>query len=489
MTFNRSNLSGPPGAWTFGVEWLCCLGAMAGLVASLVAQMNVAKLQGSASDFKTLYASVWCFAKKIDAFRMNNIEQVFRQNHVVTPVQWYGHMPVYPPFTLALLSPLASVGMVPAAYLWIAFSGLMMAVAMWLMLRASDDVFGLSLGWRVVIVVLWGASPLLGFGLEMGNVSVAVSALCIGVLYWFSVRGSNRVAALPRRDSHWNEATVWGRPAWQIWTGAIALAVALSLKPHLAVWVLLALLASAFGRDGQLERKIVLRALGVCVVLAAAVLLWLSAEHMLGTQMRSYRAIVLSETNDGSMAATNREVLLVAAQITSLQSAAGYWVNNDVLLKIASKLCVVGLMMYLVAMAWRLRRGRTAEQRLLLVGCWCCVGMLATYHRAHDGIVLLLLTPWVVWRLRRNWRDGLVWLLLALYFLMSWGPSTEWIAWCAQTTHMKALCDVLLYRQAPLATLGLMAVLLVLLEESVRGAFTKRDHVRDTLEAPLLTEV
>lgn len=453
---------------------------MAGLVGALVVPMNVAKLRGSASDFKTLYASVWCFAQKIDAFRMSHIEQVFRQNHVVTPVLWYGHMPVYPPSTLALLAPLARLGMVPAAYVWIAFSGLTMAAAIWMMLRASDEVFGLSLGWRVLIVALCGASPLLGFGLAIGNVSVVVSAFCIGVVYRFGA--GDRL-----RQGIWSDAAAWARPKWQVWGAAIALSVALLLKPHLAVWVLMALLAGAIGRDGRAERRIALRALCVCV--AAAAVFWSSAGHMLGTQMRSYRTIVLSETNDGSMAATNRELLPVAAQITSLQSAAGYWVNNDVLSKMASTLCVVGLMLYLVATAWRLRRVRTAEQRLLLVACWCCVGLIATYHRAHDGIVLLLLTPWTVWRLRRNWRDGLVWLLLPLYFAMSWGPSTEWIAWCAQTTHMKALCDVVLYRQASLATLGLLGVLLVVLERSVSGAFTNTVEVRDTLETPLLTEV
>ena len=86
---------------------------MGGLTASALYEIQVRAADFGASDFKTLYASVWCFAHRLNAYSMANIQQVFVANGVVQPPQWFGHAPVYPWTTLALLSPLASMGMVP----------------------------------------------------------------------------------------------------------------------------------------------------------------------------------------------------------------------------------------------------------------------------------------------------------------------------------------------------------------------------------------
>ncbi len=55
--------------------------------------------QDAGSDFKTLYASTWCYSHHLDGYQFPNLAAVFRANKVVEPQSWYGHAPVYPPFT------------------------------------------------------------------------------------------------------------------------------------------------------------------------------------------------------------------------------------------------------------------------------------------------------------------------------------------------------------------------------------------------------
>src|ERR1700694_3147660 len=106
---------------------------MAGLLASLWITMDVRGSQGSASDFKTLYASAWCFTHSVDAYDVSNIRNAFLANHVVTPLHWSGPMPVYPPFTLAGLAPLTLFPMATAAYIWTVVSAALMACAIFLL--------------------------------------------------------------------------------------------------------------------------------------------------------------------------------------------------------------------------------------------------------------------------------------------------------------------------------------------------------------------
>ena len=75
--------------------------------------------QNAASDFKTLYASAWCFVRGIDAYSFPNLGKVFEANGIVVPQSWYAHAPVYPPVTLALLAPLTLLPMDVAVYFWL----------------------------------------------------------------------------------------------------------------------------------------------------------------------------------------------------------------------------------------------------------------------------------------------------------------------------------------------------------------------------------
>lgn len=434
------------GRW---IDWVAAFCALGGLLFALCAGMDVRSSRFAVSDYKTLYASGWCLAHGLDAYSIQNIEGVFAANHVVAPETWYGHMPVYPPFTLAVLMPLTVFPMVQSAFVWIGLSGLLMAFAVVALCRASSRFFGLPVLGRLGIIVLCAAGPLLGFGVDMGNVSVAVSALCI------------LAVLLPEYLSSW--------------IPAIALSAGILLKPHIAVWVCLAMLiGDARVRKGG--RRIARRSVALCGLAGVAVALWLGTQGMLGTQLRSYKAVVWSETHSGSMSPTMREPLPVVAQITSLQSTVGYWGTNHHHLFLLNLVICGGIIVFLLWTANRMRHnGAPPERRLLYATCWCVLGLTATYHRAHDGIVLLMLVPWVVGTLWRSWKNVGAWLVIFLYAAVSCDFRLAYPGGNTAVTSLDSIYSLFFYRQAGIAMLLLEFTLLVLLHRSLR--MTKRKPI------------
>lgn len=418
----RTALSFPGPGW---LEFLASFLAIAGVIGSVLSGYHVRAWQASASDLKTLYASAQCFRHHIDPYDFRNIAAVFEANHVVAPTTWYAHAPVYPPFTLAVLTPLTALPMVPAVYLWMAVNGIALALAMFLLASAAGDLFLLSLPWRLALIALFAASPSLSFSLEMGNVSALVAALSIAAVILNATRPRLRSFAI------------------------LALALALLLKPHLALWVVVALL---FRRQ---SRKLSLASFGLFAVAVVCLGLWMAAHHQLGPELASYRSMVEREVGRGSMASTNRELIGVAAQITGFASLVGYWLTGWPLTVVnaAFLLALLGAVLY-----GSLHAGETVSS-LLLVSTWCAFGLVATYHRAHDGIVLLLLLPWLFARLRTSWKDPISLLLVALSFALGIGPSWESYGWLATKHGLAHIATFLLFRQSALVATILVLVL------------------------------
>jgi hypothetical protein len=408
--------------------------AMGAVTGSALYQVQFRNSTFAASDFKTLYASTWAYAHGQDAYSIPNLQKVFTSNGVIQPENWYGHAPVYPPFTLALLSPFAYIRMVPAIYLMTILSGLLMAIALALLMRYAAIYFGLGPAWRVLLAGLCAAGPLLSFGIDMGNVSLA--ALCVLAFVWRS-----RGPAIFRRFSPWIPAT--------------ALAVAILLKPHLGLWSAVAMLLL----PERAARAVVLRTLAICVGFGLVTVIAMAAMGTLSLQIHSYLAMLASETASGaSMNATSRDVLPVVAQITSLGSIVGFWVANPGprLALTAAGLLVLGL-----AAAWQTRRVDSERGALLAVGAWCALGMLVTYHRAHDAVLLLLVAPWVVDRLRRARLAAYALAAAALYCAMSTSADLPVVIRWVSSAGAHSLVAFALLRQVGLADLLLLLVLLV----------------------------
>jgi hypothetical protein len=406
--------------------------AVLGAILGVLPGFHPATWQGSGSDFKTLYAAARCFARATDPYSLANISTIFRSNHVIEPANWYGHAPVYPPFTLAILSPLTALPMVPAIYLWMAITGIALAAAAYALTQAAGEIYGLGRPWRFALIALFAASPLLSFGVEMCNVSPLVGSLCI--------------LAVTKRAHLWS---------------ALALGLALLLKPHITIWVVFALLVTRVRRDRALAYG------GLAVATAASLLVaaWMAAHHTLTADLLAYRGIVHSEIASGSMSPSNHELVAVAAQITSLGSLLGYAVHGTLL----SILTAVGLTAAgaaTIILSLRIR-GQADAARINRVALWCAFGLIATYHRAHDGLVLVMILPYLLARLQKNARDLTPWSFVGLSVVMSFGPRWETSHWLATFPGLWHVATFMLYRQSPLAA---VLILLLLLFDAARSA-------------------
>ena len=234
------------------------------------------------------------------------------------------------------------------------------ALAIAALSRIAGEDFLLGRFWRILLIASAAFSPLLSSGLELGNVSVIVAALCI-------------LAVTAREDR-------------SPWPQAAGLTAALLLKPHIALWVLVPLL---FLKRSP-AHAVAVRAYGLSVGVAAAFGVWLVTQQTALAQMQSYGAMLASEVGTGSMAQGNHTVMEVTAQITSFESLVGVLVTQA---DWPQWLAHVVLVLFALALGWASWRLRSAGKQALLelIAAWCAFGLIATYHRAHDGTMLLLL--------------------------------------------------------------------------------------------------
>jgi hypothetical protein len=384
-----------------------------------------------ATDFKTIYASAWNLRHGIDAYRFEDVAAVLTANGVTPPPTAYGHNAVYPPFTVALLAPVTCIPLVPAIRLWCLAGWLAFSAALGGLAQAAGEEFGVGRFGRLLLVFLGVLYPVFSFATITQNVSLMAAALGL-----FAVTSRDRG-----------------------WLRAIALAIALVLKPHLALWPALALLLLP-----QLDsRRVAIRA---ALLAAAAVVLsgaWMAFDRQLDPQLHSYLAALHAEVGSGSMSPTRRDTMAAGLQITSLSGLLGFWQLSA---QLRDSLCWIALACLAAILLWA--AGRTARlpepmrerSRFLAAGAWCSLGMIATYHRAHDGLILLVLFPWLIasckirmpFRLLRlpllSWATLALLLLFAAPFSFTGGnePSNSW----------KLL---LLYRQAPVGAAALAALL------------------------------
>ena len=107
---------------------------------------------------------------------MAGIVGIYRESGVVLPRSMFGHTPVYPPVTLLLLWPLTYLSMGQSAVAWLVTSATASAVALAMVLREARRQ-GLHWSLRLGMVAFAAGAPVLGYALDIGNVSPAVGAL------------------------------------------------------------------------------------------------------------------------------------------------------------------------------------------------------------------------------------------------------------------------------------------------------------------------
>ncbi|MGI4831616.1 MAG: glycosyltransferase family 87 protein [Janthinobacterium lividum] len=430
------------------LDLLTALAAVGGLTATVLLDFPVRVSPFAASDFKTLYASAWCFRHGSNAYSFTNLASVFRAQGVVPPANWFGHAPVYPPSALAVLAPLTWLSMVHATYLATILSALLFALAVGELLGYARREFALSLPWRAAIAVLCAISPLLAFALGLGNLSVAAAALCL-----LAFVGRSRVL---------------------MWVPVVLLAGAMLLKPHLALWMAIAFIFS----PEQRSRRIAIYALATAILTGIATSFALARGTLL-TQVHAFFAMVQRETaTGGSMSITSHEPLPIVSQVTSLRSLVGFWIVPAWV----SFLLAAGLLSFLfLYLAYRSLRVQNEQESSFITGAWIAFGLLTTYHRAHDALLLLVLAPWLVHNLRCTPKFWKPWAVLLLFGTLSLGPALTTITHRAFDAGTSPVLKFLFLRQAGLADLGL--VLILLLPRLQAADSSRRDKGQPLLHA------
>jgi hypothetical protein len=406
---------------------LLSFAAIGGITVSVLLDFPVRTAAFASSDLKTLFASAWCFARGQNAYSIANVQRVFAAQGIVFPGSWFAHAPVYPPTTLAFLAPLTLLPMVPGVYGVVIVSAVLFALAVAaLLLQAEED--SSPVAFQVAIAAVCASCPLLAFALSMGNVSVAASALCM-------------LAFLRRkRGSGWIYGTF--------------LAAAVLLKPHLAVWMLTGMLLL----PERASRAVALRAAALTAAFTAFTVATLLYSRHLGLQLHGFAAILRSETSPGySMSTSSHEIVPVVAQITSLHSLPGFWWSNSVAQSILAFALVASLGLFV---ARRVHKAPGESQFSPAIGAWMTFGLLATYHRAHDALVLLIVLPWLLETVRTAPRRWYPWALVLLYTAMNVSVPFDLVSLRIADGEYNHLVAFLLLRQAALASLGLLFVLL-----------------------------
>jgi len=443
---------GAVAAW---VESLLCFVALIGLGLSLKTDFqNVRSAEYVATDYKTVYASADLFRRGRNPFSMPEIVEEYRKSGVVLPKNMFGHMPVYPPVTLLALWPLTYLSMDQSAVAWL-FASMLAVGAATSMLLSEARAQELHWSNRMLLLAFTIGTPMLGYALDIGNVSPAVGALAT-ISLLIAIRESQR----RDRGSRWPSVAA----------GAASLGAALCLKPHLTIWILVGI-ALVCRRPGRIMAALAggLFILGNAI---SAVILWNrgAVREVAG----SFLAMLRSERGSGSMAPASREILHVKSQITGLDSLLGLLVQPPWRNAIIGAV-LVSLFALLLIAAKRSRWIRPDRNwQILFVAAVFGVGMLVSYHRAHDAVILPgLLGLWICQMTRRGFARhlgkttrwiygagsvGVVLLLVGSWFSIPAEAARGLSVWL----HAPALYDLLTLRQAALTAAG-MAVLLVVL--------------------------
>ncbi len=448
-------------------DTLLAFAAMLGLAIPLFSDLKqVRSLDFVATDFKTLYASAAVFAQSRDAYNPENFTAIFNRDHVVLPTTWFGHQPVYPPVTLHLFAPLTRLPMAVAAQVWFGLSLACMLVALLLMLRQART-YALSWPWHLGIVAFVAASPLLAFSLDIGNVSVVAAALAIAA-WMIALQQEPGSSGLDQTtQGHKAFAPLFVIPAGNLrserhdintqsainLSAGLALAGALCLKPHLALWVLLGIAIFCQRRGRRIARSASFFAL-VAILVSTSILV---GQHRLVSTFASYKSTLAHEQGSGSMAAGSREILPIAAQITSVHSLLGYTFQPSIRHLLAGCVIVVaGLFLYSLR-----SQGKTSP--LLGISALAALGQIATYHRDHDQIVLMPIALWICVELRQALRSRRCTATAILAILIGTTIIAGWIPWAREPQRF------LQNRQASIVSIALVFLMLAGMMATKKG--------------------
>lgn len=262
---------------------------------------------------------------------------------------------IYPPTTLALLSPLALLPWSIARVVWFAVLAAALIVPGFFLLRSWSPAPRVTLA-----LVCLVAANCMGM-LIIGNAAVLSVATCVLGAWCFAEDRYPRLAVL-------------------------LMAVSLAIKPHNAglVWLFFLL-------AGGVARKRALQALGVTVLLGIPAALWVTvvSPHWMRALQSNLAACALP--GNPSYAGPTAPSFGMIVPIIDLQTIVAL-VRDEPRFEDTVAYGVVGVLTAILMWA-TLRGKRTRQQVWLGLAVAVPLTMLVTYHRTYDAKLLLLAIP------------------------------------------------------------------------------------------------
>ncbi|HEY0785404.1 MAG TPA: glycosyltransferase family 87 protein [Acidobacteriaceae bacterium] len=326
-------------------------------------------------DFKQPYASARCLLKGCDPYSESQTHQAYSEAHgtddegVFVP-----YSALYPPFSLAVLAPLAALPYGAAHTIW---DGMIAGLFSFAVLLVAD--LCLALGATVPIVVLAAFAADSTILLMEGQVSgIVISLLVIG--FWCLLRQRF------------------------FWVAVTCLSLALLLKPHDAALPVLYLLFA-----GARWRKAFFLIAGSFAVFALVTSLWCASRPASRHWEPELAANVAGNETAGNANDPTRGHV-EAMQVTNLQALVGAFDTRP-----AVDNALAGLLSVVLLLAWAcpaLRMPQGLEKHLLALAAMASMTLLPVYHRQYDTRLLVLAFPAVALLWRRHGRWGVAAVLL-----------------------------------------------------------------------------
>ena len=332
-------------------------------------------------DFKQPYASARCVLRHCDPYSEADTRAAFLAAGGIDndPIVWSPYSALYPPFSLAALTPIAALPYPVAHAVWKALIAATFSAAVLLMAQLCISPAGsASLVTSLLLAIFTLSSTIL---LMLGQISgVVIALLAIG----FTCLIRNRFLPL----------------------AVICFTVAVLLKPHDAAIPLLYLLFA-----GRLWRRAFVTVFVFSSLFAAGSVIWFQQVPSTAHWLPELRANLAG--NAGPGAVNNPAGHLQGVELTNLQAIFGVIRDRPAFYNDASFLTTALLLAAWLVPVIRLRN--TFGKHVLAIAAIACLALLPIYHRQYDTRILLLTFPALAFLLAQ--RTGRMWGLLGMLLL------------------------------------------------------------------------
>jgi hypothetical protein len=406
-------------------RWLFYLGLAFFLVSCFLAIQrgwNYDRLGSQTCDFIAPYSGARCFLHGCNPYDSADLQREYVAAHgnlaALDPRHdWHVLIPVYPPTTFLLLTPLTLVDYPHAQVLWFYSSSVLYCLALGLLVAFVPRHWA-AIYFLLAATTLNNANT--DFLLGPGNPSapaIALVALAVWAFY-----------QLPTR-----------------WPGVVLLALALAMKPHMAIAVFFFLLL----RRGLRKPALLAGVIALAMLAGSA---WRLHSTTGNAWRQKFSDAVISGIRPGGTNSPGPENVS-APHILNVQALISVFVPETRRFNLISfALTGMGGVLWLAAFA---RRGQQADPLLATAGL-LCLSLLPLYHRDYDSRLLILTLPPLVLLLRERTGWGIALLAASTPLLFSQTTMhAEHYLNVRNITSLSPLRTALFLREGPLALLAL----------------------------------